>query len=65
MLILQRHVDEQVVINPGGPDEVVITVVMIDRNRVRLGFAAADDVVIHREEVVRAIERERARKARA
>jgi carbon storage regulator len=59
VLVLARHVDEEIVINPGMPDEVVIVVVGIRGDSVRLGIAAPPEVVVHRREVVEAIERKR------
>lgn len=44
MLVLSRRVNEQIQI---GPD-VTVTVVEIDRHRVRLGIAAPESVVIDR-----------------
>ncbi len=56
VLVLSRRVDEQIVINPGTPDEIVVVVVKIRGEVVSLGFAARPEVVIHRREVVDAIE---------
>lgn len=63
MLVLARRIDERIVINPGCPDEIVITVTDLQDGKVRLGFSASEDVVIYREELWRQIQRE-ARKAR-
>lgn len=51
MLVLQRKVGEQVVLNPGQPGEIVVEIVEIDGSRVRLGFAAPDAVKIVRTEL--------------
>jgi len=48
MLVLSRRVGERVVIGSG------VTVVVLESNgrRIRLGFEAPEDVMIHREELV-------------
>ena len=48
MLVLSRKVGEQVVIPELG---VALTVVSVERNRVRLGIAAPAETAVHREEV--------------
>ena len=50
MLILARRVGERIAVDMGGV-QVLITVVDVDRGRVRLGFAAPDTVSIQREEL--------------
>lgn len=55
MLVLSRKRDESVVI---GDRMVIVTVIEIRGDKVRLGFTAADDVTIHREEVFDAIKRQ-------
>jgi len=48
MLVLTRKSGERVM----APDcELVITVLAIERDRVRLGFSAPDEVAVYREEV--------------
>lgn len=48
MLVLSRKVGEKILL----PDhEVVVTVVAIERNRVRLGITAPADVDVYREEI--------------
>jgi carbon storage regulator len=47
MLVLTRHCGQQLVI----ADNVVLTVVSIDGNKVRLGIAAPKSVRVDREEV--------------
>ena len=54
MLVLSRHVNEEVVID----DDVVVTVVEIRGDKVRLGFDAPKEVSVHRREVYEAIKRE-------
>jgi carbon storage regulator len=47
MLVLSRKLGQRFEI--GG--EIKVTIVKIDRNSVRIGIEAPDDVTIHREEV--------------
>jgi carbon storage regulator len=47
MLILSRRVGESVKIG----DEVTVTVLWVKGPQVRLGFAARQDIAIHREEI--------------
>ena len=47
MLVLTRRIGEKVIIY----DDIVLQVVSIDRDKVRLAFAAPRDVPIHRQEV--------------
>jgi carbon storage regulator len=47
MLVLSRRVGEQIRINA----DIVITVVEIDRGKVKLAFTAPESVTIHRKEV--------------
>lgn len=54
MLVLSRKEGEEVVIG----DDVVITIVRIEGDRVRLGVQAPTDVPVHRREVYTAIQRE-------
>jgi carbon storage regulator len=48
MLVLTRKLGERVMI---GPD-IVVTVVDIDRGKIRLGIEAPKDVLIFREEIL-------------
>ncbi len=48
MLLLSRKCGESIVIN----DDIVVTVVTVERNRVRIGIRAPGYVPIHRQEVV-------------
>lgn len=47
MLVLSRKLGEKVVIG----QNIVLTVVKIDRNQIRLGIEAPSDVSIYREEI--------------
>ena len=47
MLVLSRKLNETVVIG----DNIRVTVVKIDRNHVRIGFEAPENVPIYREEI--------------
>lgn len=47
MLVLSRKLGEKIVIG----DNIVVTVVKIDRNQVRIGIEAPHEVSIHREEI--------------
>ena len=51
MLILSRKQGQRIMIG----DDVVITVVEIDRGKVRLGIEAPQQVHVHREEVYAAM----------
>ena len=56
MLILSRSTHESIIIG----DDVMVTVVAVEGNRVRLGIRAPDDVNIDRTEVRERIVGERA-----
>jgi carbon storage regulator len=47
MLVLSRKLGEKIVIG----DNVVITVVKIDRNQIRIGIDAPSDIPVYREEI--------------
>lgn len=47
MLVLSRKVGEKIYIG----DDIIITVVKIDRNKVRIGIEASKKTLINREEV--------------
>ena len=47
MLVLSRKQNEKIVIDGG----IVITVVKIDRNHVRIGIEAPENVAVFREEI--------------
>lgn len=55
MLVLSRKKDETIVIN----GSIKVTVVEIRGDKVRLGIEAPRDVVVHRQEVLNAIEETR------
>lgn len=48
MLVLSRKINEKIVID----NNIVITVVKIDRNQVRIGIEAPGDVRVFREEIL-------------
>ena len=48
MLVLSRKLGQRFQVGP----EVRITIVKIDRNSVRIGIEAPDDVTVYREEIV-------------
>lgn len=54
MLVLSRHKSEQIVI----ADNIVLTIVSINGDKVRIGIEAPKDVTVHRREVFDAIARE-------
>lgn len=47
MLVLSRKLSEKIIIG----DNIVVTVVKIDRNQIRLGIEAPQDVPVYREEI--------------
>ena len=47
MLVLSRKLGEKIVIG----ENIVVTVVKIDRNQIRLGIEAPHDVPVYREEI--------------
>jgi carbon storage regulator len=47
MLVLSRKLGEKIVIG----DNIVITVVKIDRNQIRIGIEAPHDIPVYREEI--------------
>ncbi len=52
MLALTRKIGERVFVG----DDVIVTVIAINGNRVKIGFSAPPEVPIHREEVRKKIE---------
>lgn len=54
MLVLTRHVGEQVVIN----GNIIVEVVEIRGDKIRLGFAAPAEIPIHRAEIQDLLHRE-------
>ena len=47
MLVLSRKLGEKIVIG----DNILVTVVKIDRNQIRIGIEAPPDVPVYREEI--------------
>jgi carbon storage regulator len=47
MLVLSRKLGEKIVIG----DNIVVTVVKVDRNQVRIGIEAPGDIPVYREEI--------------
>lgn len=47
MLVLSRKLGEKIVIG----DKIVVTVVKIDRNQIRIGIEAPQEVSVYREEI--------------
>ena len=47
MLVLSRKLGEKIVIG----DNIVVTVVKIDRNQIRIGIEAPHEVPVYREEI--------------
>ncbi len=47
MLVLSRKLGEKIVIG----DNVVVTVVKIDRNQIRIGIEAPTDIPVYRQEI--------------
>jgi carbon storage regulator len=52
MLVLSRKLGESIVID----GSIKVTVVAVDRNKVRIGIEAPPEVPVHREEIFRAIQ---------
>jgi carbon storage regulator len=47
MLVLSRKLGEKIVIG----DNILVTVVKIDRNQIRIGIEAPQDIPVYREEI--------------
>jgi len=54
MLILTRKKNESIIID----EQIKVTILELDNNRVQLGIEAPRDIIIHREEVYRDIQEE-------
>jgi carbon storage regulator len=52
MLVLSRKRDEKIILRTEQGEEIELTVVRIDNNKVRLGINAGDSVTILRSELV-------------
>lgn len=52
MLVLSRKQDEKIIIQ-AGDEQIAVTVVRIDNNRVRLGIEAGAAVTILRSELIK------------
>ncbi len=53
MLVLSRKRDEKILLQMGeGHEDIELTVVRIDQNKVRLGIKAGDEVTILRSELI-------------
>ncbi len=52
MLVLTRQVGQRIFIRSEAGEEIVITLVEVDRNKVRIGIDAPKHLRIHREEVM-------------
>ncbi len=47
MLVLSRKLGEKIVIG----DNIVVTIVKIDRNQIRIGIEAPSEISVYREEI--------------
>lgn len=56
MLVLSRKTEEKIILTNGDGDDIVITVVELDRGRVKLGISAPPDVKIYRDELLGRLE---------
>ena len=52
MLVLSRKRDEKIIMTTPSGEKIVLTVIRIDRYRVRLGIDAPDEVTILRSELI-------------
>jgi carbon storage regulator len=52
MLVLSRRRDEKILLKvPGIDEDIEVTIIQVDKNRVRLGFTAPENVTILRNEL--------------
>jgi len=61
MLVLTRTPNQSVIIG----NDIVVKIIAVNGNQVSIGFAAPEDVRIHRAEVYTAIQEENARAVRS
>jgi carbon storage regulator CsrA len=54
MLVLSRKRDEKILLKINGSEQIELTVVRIDANKVRLGIQAGNSVTILRSELIEA-----------
>ena len=52
MLVLSRKPDERIILQIDGREDIELTVVRIDHNKVRLGIDANESVTILRSELI-------------
>ena len=52
MLVLSRKRDEKILLRREGAEDIELTVVRIDANKVRLGISADEGTIILRSELV-------------
>lgn len=62
MLVLSRQRDERIIIQTPEGREITLVVCALGIDSVRLGIQADRDVIVHREEVIRRIREEGARR---
>ena len=56
MLVLSRKLMESIVINGGTPEEITVTVVRMNHDKIHLGIDAPRHIPVHRSEVQRTIQ---------
>ena len=56
MLVMTRRIGKKIIIGPN----ITVTILAVHGNQVRIGVDAPRDVAVHREEIYRRIELERA-----
>lgn len=52
MLVLSRKRDEKIILEVNGQEQIELTVVRIDNNKVRLGIQASENTTILRSELL-------------
>ena len=58
MLVLSRKVGESIIVTLPGGQKVVVTLVELDRGRVRLSVCAPREVPVYRGEIIEARQKE-------